>query len=79
VDESLVTAAAREEAMEVVSVVGTAAAERWRTKREGVPAVTGDGRRRRRRWRLHILEWGGDRGRREKGFGRFPVTTQFQI
>jgi hypothetical protein len=34
-----------------------------------VPAVTGDGRRRRRRWRLHILEWGGDRGRREKGLG----------
>ena len=56
-DESLVTAAAREEAMEVVSVVeeGVGVVERWRTNGAGVPAVAGDGRRRRRRWRRHIF------------------------
>lgn len=63
------SADAREEAREAAGVgVEVLAVERWRRKGEGgagVALVAGDGNRRRRSWRRHILE-----RRRSGGVGR---------
>jgi hypothetical protein len=53
-----VSADAREEAREAAGV-GVLEVDRWRRKGEGgaaVPPVAGDGNRRRKSWRRHILE-----------------------
>ena len=69
--ESAVSADAREEAREVAGVgIGVLEVERCRRKGEGgavVAPVAGDGNRRRRSWRRHILE--RRRSGERKGFG----------